>query len=157
MTQRLSLFRPETNAFFGAFFGYLALTTDTVKVFAPRQGAISIFHIEEGLWVRAGQPLLTIAIDQITADGETVDAALLEALAHDYDRHDLGSHERQDDILVTPMTCNSPIGDMGRSIFSRRKQGLLLARVLHRRSEILFLTKGQPISMLIGRDKSTKA
>lgn len=142
MIQRLFLFRPETMAFFGAFFGYLTLTAGAVKVFAPRQGTISIFRIEEGQRTHAGQPLLTITINQTTAEGENVDAAVLEALAYHYDRHDLGFYERQDDILVTPMTCNSPIGDMDCSTSSRQKQGLLLARVLYRRSKILFLDEG---------------
>ena len=67
MIQRLSLFHPDTMA----FFGYLALTSGAAKMFAPRQGTISIFHIEEGQRTHAGQPLLTITINQTTADGTT--------------------------------------------------------------------------------------
>jgi membrane fusion protein len=60
--------------------GYLSPTAGVVKVFAPRQGTITAIHVEEGQRTEQGQPLLTIAIDQTTADGENVDVAVLDSL-----------------------------------------------------------------------------
>jgi membrane fusion protein len=65
--------------------GYLTPTTGTAKIYAPRQGAIRAVHVQEGQKVQEGQPLLTIATDQIAADGKDVDAAILDTLAHQRD------------------------------------------------------------------------
>jgi membrane fusion protein len=62
--------------------GYLTPTTGTAKIYAPRQGTIRAVHVHEGQQVQEGQPLLTIATDQIAADGKDVDAAILDTLAH---------------------------------------------------------------------------
>lgn len=68
--------------------GYLTPSAGSVNVFAPRQGTIKAIHVEDGQEVQEGDPLLTIAIDQTTADGENVDAAILDTLT------------RQKDLLV---------------------------------------------------------
>jgi ATP-binding cassette subfamily B protein RaxB len=47
-----------------------------------------------------------------------------------------------DDIMATPMSYNSLIGDMGSSLSSGQKQRVLLARALYRRPKILFLDEG---------------
>jgi membrane fusion protein len=60
--------------------GYLTPTTGTAKIYVPRQGTIRIVHVQEGQQVQEGQPLLTIATDQIAADGKDVDAAILNTL-----------------------------------------------------------------------------
>ncbi len=65
--------------------GYLTPTTGTAKIYVPRQGTIRTVHVHEGQQVQAGQPLLTIATDQIAADGKDVDAAILDTLAHQRD------------------------------------------------------------------------
>jgi membrane fusion protein len=65
--------------------GYLTPTAGTAKIFTPRQGTIRIVHVKEGQHVQQGQPLLTIATDQIAADGEDVDAAILDTLTHQRD------------------------------------------------------------------------
>lgn len=61
--------------------GYLAPTAGVAKVFVSRTGIVTAVHVREGDAVEAGQPLLTVAIDQSTADGKNVDAVLLETLA----------------------------------------------------------------------------
>jgi membrane fusion protein len=65
--------------------GYLTPTTGTAKIYVPRQGTIRTVHVREGQQVQEGQPLLTIATDQIAADGKDVDAAILDTLAHQRD------------------------------------------------------------------------
>ena len=65
--------------------GYLTPTAGTAKIFIPRQGTIGAVHIKEGAIVREGQPLLTIATAQIAADGEDVDAVILDTLTHQRD------------------------------------------------------------------------
>ncbi|WP_448206662.1 HlyD family efflux transporter periplasmic adaptor subunit [Azospirillum sp. sgz302134] len=65
--------------------GYLTPTAGTAKIFIPRQGTISAVHVKEGEIVRQGQSLLTIATAQIAADGEDVDAVILDTLTHQRD------------------------------------------------------------------------
>jgi membrane fusion protein len=60
--------------------GYLAPTAGVAKVFAPRAGIITAVHVHDGEAVEEGQPLLVVAIDQTTVDGQNVDAVLLETL-----------------------------------------------------------------------------
>ena len=60
--------------------GYLTPTTGTAKIFAPERGTIKDVHVEEGSTVREGQPLLTIETDQIAADGDDVNASMLNTL-----------------------------------------------------------------------------
>jgi membrane fusion protein len=60
--------------------GYLTPTTGTAKIFAPERGTIKAVHVEEGSTVREGQPLLTIDTDQIAADGNDVNASMLNTL-----------------------------------------------------------------------------
>ena len=61
--------------------GYLTPTVGTAKVFAPRPGTIEAIHVEEGQYVQEGQELLTVATGEVSADGEDVNAAKLDALA----------------------------------------------------------------------------
>jgi membrane fusion protein len=61
--------------------GYLSPTAGVARIFAPRAGTIAVVHVREGQEVDEGAPLLTVKIDQTTADGQNVDAALLETLA----------------------------------------------------------------------------
>lgn len=60
--------------------GYLSPVAGVVKVFAARGGTIKAVHVEEGQRVEEGQPLLTVVVDQTTAGGANVDAAVLDAL-----------------------------------------------------------------------------
>ena len=60
--------------------GYLTPTTGTAKIFALERGTIKDVHVEEGSTVREGQPLLTIETDQIAADGDDVNASMLNTL-----------------------------------------------------------------------------
>ena len=61
--------------------GYLAPASGTARVFAPRQGTVSAVHVEQGQRVEAGQPLLSVAVDQIAASGEDVNASIVDTLA----------------------------------------------------------------------------
>lgn len=65
--------------------GYLAPASGTAKVFAPQPGIISATHVEQGQRVEAGQPLLSVAVDQIAANGEDVNASVLDTLARQKD------------------------------------------------------------------------
>src|SRR6266542_4578442 len=60
--------------------GYVTPTAGTAKIFAPRSGTIQAIHIEEGRSVQEGQELLTIATDEVAADGADVNAAKLDTL-----------------------------------------------------------------------------
>jgi membrane fusion protein len=61
--------------------GYLAPTAGVAKIFVPRAGIITAVHVRENQEVDEGEPLLTVRIDQTTADGQNVDTVLLETLA----------------------------------------------------------------------------
>lgn len=61
--------------------GYLTPTFGTAKIFVPQQGFIKELHVKEGQEVAEGDPLLTIVTSQINANGDDVNAAVLEALA----------------------------------------------------------------------------
>lgn len=61
--------------------GYLTPASGTAKVFAPQQGTISAIYVEQGQRVEEGQPLLSVTTDQIAADGEDVNASILNTLA----------------------------------------------------------------------------
>jgi membrane fusion protein len=61
--------------------GYLAPTAGVAKIFVPRAGTVTTVHVSEGEEVDEDQPLLTVKIDQTTADGQNVDTVLLETLA----------------------------------------------------------------------------
>jgi membrane fusion protein len=60
--------------------GYLSPAAGTVRVFAPRQGVISAVQVTQGQTVREGQPMFSVAVDQITTDGKDVDVTILAAL-----------------------------------------------------------------------------
>jgi len=60
--------------------GYLAPAAGTARIFAPQQGIVSAVHVEQGQRVEEGQPLLRVTVDQIAADGEDVNAAILVTL-----------------------------------------------------------------------------
>ncbi len=60
--------------------GYLSPAAGTARVFAPQQGIVSAVHVELGQQVQAGQPLLSIAMDQVAANGEDVNAAVVATL-----------------------------------------------------------------------------
>ena len=60
--------------------GYLAPAAGTARIFAPQQGTISAIHVEQGQRVEEGQPLLSVAIEQIAANGEDVNATILATL-----------------------------------------------------------------------------
>lgn len=61
--------------------GYLTPSSGTAKVFAPHQGAIGAVHVAQGQRVERGQPVLTVAVDHVAADGEDVAASILAALS----------------------------------------------------------------------------
>jgi membrane fusion protein len=60
--------------------GYLTPTSGTSKVFVRQLGTIREIHVNEGQLVREGQTLLTIETAQIAANGEDVNATMLDTL-----------------------------------------------------------------------------
>ena len=60
--------------------GYLAPAAGTARIYAPQPGIVSGVHVEEGQEVREGDPLLSVATAQVAADGQDVNAAMLDAL-----------------------------------------------------------------------------
>jgi membrane fusion protein len=60
--------------------GYLAPAAGTAKVFALRPGVISSVYIKQGQWVDEGANLLKITSEELAANGEDVNAALLATL-----------------------------------------------------------------------------
>ena len=61
--------------------GYLTPTLGTAKIFVPQQGFVEQVKVKEGQEVQQGDPLLTIVTSQITANGNDVNATVLEVLA----------------------------------------------------------------------------
>jgi membrane fusion protein len=60
--------------------GYLTPTSGTVKIFAPQQGSINAIYVEQGQRVEEAQPLMSVTTSQIAANGEDVNATLLNTL-----------------------------------------------------------------------------
>src|SRR3954467_1629632 len=60
--------------------GYLTPASGTVKIFAPQQGTINAIYIEQGQRVEEAQPLMSVTTSQITANGEDVNAIMLNTL-----------------------------------------------------------------------------
>lgn len=60
--------------------GYLAPVAGTAKVFALRSGVISAVYVKQGQWVNEGANLLKITSEELAANGEDVNAALLATL-----------------------------------------------------------------------------
>jgi membrane fusion protein len=65
--------------------GFLLPTAGIARVHVPRPGIISGVHVREGQEVEEGQPLLSIASDQVAGDGTDVNAAILASLAQQRD------------------------------------------------------------------------
>jgi membrane fusion protein len=61
--------------------GYLTPSSGTAKIFVAQQGFVKELHVREGQEVAEGDPLLTIATAQVAANGEDVNATVLEILA----------------------------------------------------------------------------
>ena len=60
--------------------GYLTPTAGTVKIFAPQQGTIDAIYVEQGQRIEEAQPLMSITTSQIAANGQDVNATLLNTL-----------------------------------------------------------------------------
>jgi len=60
--------------------GYLTPTSGTSKVFLPQQGTINEIYVREGQEVQKGQPLLAVETSQIAANGQDVNATMLDTL-----------------------------------------------------------------------------
>lgn len=60
--------------------GYLTPMSGTVKIFAPQQGTISAVYVEQGQRVEEAQPLMSVTTSQIAANGEDVNASMLNTL-----------------------------------------------------------------------------
>jgi membrane fusion protein len=61
--------------------GYLTPSAGTAKIFVAQQGFVKELHVTEGQEVVEGDPLLTVSTAQVAANGEDVNATVLEILA----------------------------------------------------------------------------
>jgi membrane fusion protein len=84
--------------------GYLTPTSGTAKIFVPQQvstqqqGFIREVHVKEGDEVEEGQPLFTVSMAQVAANGEDVNASMLQILGlqRDVITRQIASEERRD-------------------------------------------------------------
>lgn len=60
--------------------GYLTPLSGSARIFAPREGIIRAVRVTQGQVVQEGEPLFTIAVPQIAADGTDVNASVLASL-----------------------------------------------------------------------------
>jgi len=60
--------------------GYLAPAAGTAKVFAPQPGIMTALYVEQGQSVEEGQPLFTVATNNIATSGEDVNTSILNTL-----------------------------------------------------------------------------
>lgn len=60
--------------------GYLTPSAGTARIFAPQPGTISAVHVAQGQHVEEGQPLFSVAVEQIASDGRDVNASILATL-----------------------------------------------------------------------------
>jgi membrane fusion protein len=60
--------------------GYLAPAAGSARVFAQQPGTVSAVFVQQGDSVRKGQPLLAVVTGQFAANGEDVNASVLETL-----------------------------------------------------------------------------
>jgi membrane fusion protein len=84
--------------------GYLTPSSGTAKIFVPQQvstqqqGFIREVHVKEGDEVEEGQPLFTVSMAQIAANGQDVNASVLAILdlQRDVINRQIASEERRD-------------------------------------------------------------
>jgi membrane fusion protein len=60
--------------------GYLTPMSGTVKIFAPQQGTIDTIYVEQGQRIEEAQPLMSVTTNQIAANGQDVNATMLNTL-----------------------------------------------------------------------------
>src|SRR5436190_4994003 len=60
--------------------GYLHPATGTATIFAPQRGTIKQVYVTEGDAVGEGQPLLSVEVSQISAEGIDINASMLDTL-----------------------------------------------------------------------------
>jgi membrane fusion protein len=92
--------------------GYLTPTSGTARIFVPRQGIIEAIHVEHGQEVQERQPLLTIATNEVAADGEDINTAKLETLS------------RQRDLLIQQIAAEEHRTNSERDRLTALIQGL---------------------------------
>jgi membrane fusion protein len=60
--------------------GYLTPASGTAKIFVSQQGFIKELYVKDGQQVEEGQPLFSVSTAQIAANGQEVNATILEVL-----------------------------------------------------------------------------
>jgi membrane fusion protein len=65
--------------------GYLMPAAGSARVFAPQSGIVSAIYVNQGNTVEEGQALMTVTTNQIAANGEDVNAAVLASLEQQKD------------------------------------------------------------------------
>src|SRR5205807_211676 len=77
--------------------GYVTPTLGTAKIFVPHQGFITEIYVQEGHAIEAGMPLLTVSTAQVAANGEDVNATVLQILSlqRDVNNQQVAAEERR--------------------------------------------------------------
>ncbi len=99
--------------------GFLTPAAGTLKVFPSREGVVTNLYVKEGQQVRSGDPLFAVATNQISADGEDLDAAKLAALRRQNDvlQHQIAAEQRsaateRERLTVLVASTQSEISDL---------------------------------------------
>ena len=62
--------------------GYISPAAGIARIVAPQPGTIQEVFVREGQTVEAGAPLLSVALPQVTVEGDDVNITILNVLAH---------------------------------------------------------------------------
>ena len=118
--------------------GYLAPAAGTARVFAPQQGIVSAVHVELGQQVQAGQPLLSIAMDQVAANGEDVNAAVVATLERQREslRRQIGAEEgrgasERNRLLAQMRGLEAELADIAAQQALQRDRIRVVERLVH--------------------------
>src|SRR4051794_1040285 len=117
--------------------GYLTPASGTARVVAPQAGTVSEIYVEQGQSVEAGQPLMAVTINQVAANGEDVNATILNTLAQQKDQllRQIATEERRTasdrDRLTAQMEgLEAELGHLGAQINVQRERIRVVERLV---------------------------
>jgi membrane fusion protein len=117
--------------------GYLAPASGTARVFAAQHGTVSAIYVEQGQRVGEGQPLLAVTVSQIAANGEDVNATILDALARQKEslERQIAAEERRtaserERLAAQMRGLETELGHLGAQIAVQRERIGVLERLV---------------------------